>query len=294
MMNNIGEIFKKLRTDKKYSLKKVSEGILSISLLSKFERGDSEITISKFFLLLKRLNISLEEFGFILNGYKEADIHINMKEINQAYLNNNISFLIHLENQALENWEKTNNIAYKLSSIMIKSIAYDLDKNILLTQKDIDFFVDYLFKIDNWNLFEIILFGNSMHILKKETAIILSKEMLKKTFLYLDNKKVKEELLRVIINTIIFCLEKKELDSVPLFIMSVEKILEDNTTYYFEKTKLHYLKGIYNLLTNNTENGKKMCEEALSVMKLLDKKSLSYNHEHYMNEIIEFSNMINK
>ena len=39
-MKNLGYVFRNIRIDKNYSLKEVAEGILSVSFLSKFERGD--------------------------------------------------------------------------------------------------------------------------------------------------------------------------------------------------------------------------------------------------------------
>lgn len=284
-MDNIGSIFKKLRLEKKYSLKQIAEGILSISLLSKFERNESDITITKFFLLIERLNISLEEFNFILNDFKNSHFENKLIEINHAYSNNNLSYLINLEKEELKKWHLTKNISYRLNSIMIRSISNDLDNSILVNQKEIDFFVDYLFEIDNWNLYEVILFGNSLRIFNKETVIILSKEMLKKTYIYSETKKIKEELVRVIINSIIFCLEERELDSANFFLISVEKILGENSTYYFEKTKILYLKGLYYLLIDKNDKGKKMCLEAISIMKSLGNINLSYNHEKYMLDI---------
>lgn len=284
-MSNIGTIFKKIRLDKKYSLKQVSEGILSLSLLSKFERNESDITITKFFLLIDRLNLTLEEFSFILNDFKSSNLEEKMKEINKAHSNNNLSYLINLEKEELQEWNTSNKITHRLNAIMIRAIANDLDKSVSNNQKEISFLINYLFEIDNWNMYEIILFGNSMRVFNKETVMLLSKEMLKKTYIYSDTKKMKEELVRVIINTIIFCLEERELDSVNFFLIAIEKILGENSTYYFEKTKLLYLKGLYNLLINNTNKGKLMCLEAISIMKTLGNSNLSHNHEKYMNEL---------
>ena len=55
----MGALFKKIRLSKKLALKDVAGDYLSISFLSKFERGESEISLSRFFLLLENLDVSI-------------------------------------------------------------------------------------------------------------------------------------------------------------------------------------------------------------------------------------------
>ena len=45
---DIGSLTKKIRLSKKLSLKDVAGDYLSVSFLSKFERGESEISLSRF------------------------------------------------------------------------------------------------------------------------------------------------------------------------------------------------------------------------------------------------------
>ncbi|XOW20634.1 helix-turn-helix transcriptional regulator [Lactococcus cremoris] len=54
MDKEIGKIFRELRQEKGLSLEKASEGVISISQLSHFERGKG-ITTGKFFALIKIL-----------------------------------------------------------------------------------------------------------------------------------------------------------------------------------------------------------------------------------------------
>lgn len=58
----MGELFKQIRISKRLTLKDVAGDYLSISFLSKFERGESDISLSRFFQLLEQLDVSVEEF----------------------------------------------------------------------------------------------------------------------------------------------------------------------------------------------------------------------------------------
>ena len=63
----MGALLKKIRLSKNLTLKELASDYLSVSFLSKFERGESDISLSRFFLLLDKLDVSIEEFYGILS-----------------------------------------------------------------------------------------------------------------------------------------------------------------------------------------------------------------------------------
>ncbi|MDQ8766745.1 helix-turn-helix transcriptional regulator [Streptococcus ruminantium] len=68
-MNYMGEIFKDLRTSRKISLKEATGGEFSYSMLSKFENGESDITISKLLIALENIHTELAEFVYLVRGF---------------------------------------------------------------------------------------------------------------------------------------------------------------------------------------------------------------------------------
>lgn len=83
-MKDYGMSFRLLRKERGFTLKTMSEGIISYSYLSKFEKGESDITFRNFVLLIERLNMTLDEFLFsitlgqltILNCFKPYLSHM--------------------------------------------------------------------------------------------------------------------------------------------------------------------------------------------------------------------------
>ncbi|MFJ8516687.1 helix-turn-helix domain-containing protein [Lysinibacillus xylanilyticus] len=289
-MRNLGFIFRDIRMDKGYSLKDIADGILSVSFLSKFERGDSDISLSKFYLLLERLNMTLDEFSFISNDYNLTQVETLMKNVRNAYENNNINLLYKLEQEEIYMWKKYNLSNHRYNSIMIRALAYDLNKQLELNQEDITLLNEYLFKVENWGFYETMLFGNSMSILSIDSIIIFSKEILIKTQLYSRIRKNKEKLIRVLLNTIFYCIESKRPLSALHFIISVEKILDRHSDLYFEKVKLLYLNGIYKIISGNSNVGIDMSNKAIQIMKALGDINAVNNHEIYLKGKIEFLN----
>ena len=58
-MEYFGDTFRLLRKERGFTLKTMSEGIISFSYLSKFEKGESDITLHNFIRLIERLNMTL-------------------------------------------------------------------------------------------------------------------------------------------------------------------------------------------------------------------------------------------
>ncbi len=83
-MNTIGETVKLLRKQKKLTQKSVYDGIVSRNFASRFEHGRSNIETSKFLLILKRLDISPNEFQFIYERSADASLQQIVQEIDQA------------------------------------------------------------------------------------------------------------------------------------------------------------------------------------------------------------------
>ena len=89
----LGTIFRELRLSKGMTLEEASKGIVSLPFLSKFERGEHEITSNKFIRLLSRLNISYREFELILGhleGYSQTAF---LQQLSTALVNNDLALL---------------------------------------------------------------------------------------------------------------------------------------------------------------------------------------------------------
>lgn len=80
MDKSYGYRLKKMRETKNLTLEQVSGSVMSVSQLSKFERGLCDITISKLSLVLKNMYVSLEEYVYGVNEYKmnEFDLYLKM------------------------------------------------------------------------------------------------------------------------------------------------------------------------------------------------------------------------
>lgn len=60
-LKDVGTTFRILRKERGFTLKEMSEGIVSFSYLSKFEKGENRISLTNFTQLAQRLNMTVDE-----------------------------------------------------------------------------------------------------------------------------------------------------------------------------------------------------------------------------------------
>ena len=66
-VKNFGEIFKTFRESRGLRLKDVAKAGISTSQLSRFEKGETDLTISKFMLILDEINMPIDEFMYAVH-----------------------------------------------------------------------------------------------------------------------------------------------------------------------------------------------------------------------------------
>lgn len=76
-----GKVFRKIRKERKVSLKEAAGDIISPQLLSQFELGKKNVSLSNFDQLLDSVGISLLEFARVLElENRKTSIYENMYE----------------------------------------------------------------------------------------------------------------------------------------------------------------------------------------------------------------------
>lgn len=171
-MNNIGETIKRLRLAKKIPSQSLYTDLLSRQARSNFEKGESDTTVSKFFILLDRLNISLDEF-YVLHTQKESvEFHL-FTDIASVYYKKDIEGLILLINKLSEEYKRTNNIKYYHYKIMVENMLRILKNE--SPSEDFEQLSNYLMNCDSWGYYEIMLFSNSINYFSQDLIDIVFK-----------------------------------------------------------------------------------------------------------------------
>lgn len=204
-MNNYGETFRTIREQKGYTMKQVSQGIVSISFLSKFERGDSEISLTSFIELLQRVSVTFEEFQFLHNNNRTDMLETFFQEARYAYMNRNLGQLDRLKKQELDKWKKTGMESFRCNAIMLNVYESIVRwTKFVAAEGDLEFLYDYLFKVEVWGYYELRLYNSTILLMNPDMVITLSETVYKKSDQMKQLPKLHKVIISIMLNTLIY------------------------------------------------------------------------------------------
>lgn len=170
-----GYLYKKIRLERGLRIADVA-GEISVSTVSKFENGHSEISAEKLMQLLNKLGMDATEFFEILD-YSQHQKHIStnlsqkgfIKILNQLGLEQDIDGLKKFRLRFTKQFNKTQSRLCKLQEIIVSSILLDAQNSReLLPSSDSKFVNDYLMERDVWYTLEYMLYGDCISFVRPQ------------------------------------------------------------------------------------------------------------------------------
>ncbi len=176
------------------------------------------------------------------------------------------------------------NIRHSHNAILIRQYLNRLHE-IPYDSKLVKKITDYLDLVDDWGLYEINLFGNSILFMPVNVVDRLCKKALQKKSLFVNESDTKHSYGRILINIILNRLESRELKGVlSLFALADSNL--NGSRFYFEQNKINFLRGIYVIKMGDEERGKRISEQAISVMKSMKDFETATAHENELKKYL--------
>lgn len=279
MKSKLGMTLRKVRKGKQVSLSSVADEHLSKSQISRFERGESEISCARLINILDKLHISFDEFLILHNqDYTKTELFANLvqyirKQYSSQDINNIVYLLSDSSNYTLNSFEKT----------MVKSILYTMDSTIFPSDEELLQLTDYLFKVEKWGYYEIILLGNCVRTINYKSYFLLTKEMLN-NYLYSSlNKTNKRIVTQLAINCFILSIDKEEFSNCSYLISEIKSLL-DNELNFYEQTVFLYATGYFEFKRQSSSGIKKM-KQAIQVLDILGEDKLKLHYTNHFNKL---------
>ncbi len=278
---NIGTMYRDLRTERGLTLKDATTGEISYSQLSKFERGESSITIHHLVNLVHNLGISFSEFIVAIEKF-DSPYKLYIEEIDSAYKQGDIAALNAIAQTQENLYDETNQILFKYNAIMTKLLLNDLTE-LEIPEADKHLISEYLLKCSVWTSYEVILLGNSLRGLTKSLQDVLIADMIAKLPTIQEGNPLKAHILSILINVCFDRLRSEETDEVNDIMAAIQPQLSTNA-YYF-KNRLLFLKGIVAIVQGQTDEGVAQCQTAIQVFELFD-PPFAKMHEDELNSYL--------
>lgn len=277
MKSKLGITLRKVRKGKQISLCSVADEHLSKSQISRFERGESEISCIRLINILDKLHITLDEFLVLHNeDYTNTELFANLvqyirKQYSSQNINNIAALLSDSSHYTLNSFEKT----------MIKSILHTMDSSIIPSNKELLQLTDYLFIVEKWGYYEITLLGNCVRTINYNSYFLLTKEMLNNYIYSSLNKTNKRIVTQLAINCLILSVDKEEFSNCTYLITEIKALL-DNELNFYEQTVFLYATGYFEF-KRHSDSGIEKMKQAIQVLDILgeDKLKLHYTSHFY-------------
>lgn len=280
----MGALFKKFRLSKKLSLKDVAGDFLSISFLSKFERGESEISLSRFFLLLEKLDVSIEEFYGILANERSTNTEKLLDMVSTAYHQGNSFALKKYYKEEMGKYEVSTQKSFLYNAIMIESFLVNLNNKSIGPEKMMEI-SDYLFSVEQWGKRELIIFGNSLSALNDKVIEALAREILFKTTLFGSNEANQKARIELLINIVAIFLERDLLVLAKDYLDIIQQLGIPETALY-DRMEYQFVLGIYLFKSGKKEQGKQKMMAVLATLKTFEAENLRLAHERVYEELV--------
>ncbi|AGM99228.1 Rgg/GadR/MutR family transcriptional regulator [Streptococcus iniae] len=274
METRLGKTLRSLRKGKQVTISALADEHLSKSQISRFERGESEISCNRLLNLLDKLNISIDEF-LSIHSREHTHFFTLLTQLRKYSAEQNREGLVGL----LEAYQEK-----PYETTMIKAVTFSIDQTIKPDESEINQLTDYLFKVEHWGNYEIILLGNCTRFINYNTLFLLTKEMVT-SFAYSEqNKSNKVLVTQLSINCLIISIDNHYFENSCYLISKIQELLTNEIQFY-EKTIFLYVHGYYKLKQGDIE-GKKEMEDALTIFQLLNENALyDAYQEHYYKQV---------
>lgn len=222
-MQNLGEVFKELRKSRNVSLQEATGGEFTYSMLSKFERGEADLSSMKLITALDNIHSDLNEFMYLVRGFSQKKVLAFQENLWDLYDREGIDSLHSLYEEMTQKYRSSGETSYLLQMIRIKSLLVFFDSEIRATDEELTFLYDYFFTIDIWGNYELELFSTISTLFPLPLYFKYSREMLQKTDLLGSLPSNKVGIDTILINGLFKAIEEKDKLKADYFIFQIEK-----------------------------------------------------------------------
>ena len=280
MKSKLGITLRKIRKGKQISLCSIADSNLSKSQISRFERGESEISCIRLINILDKLHVTLDEFLILHDDdYTNSESFANLVQyIRKQYLSQSI------DNIACLLSDTTNYTLDPLEKTMVKSILHTMDSRIIPSDEELLQLTDYLFKVEKWGYYEIIIFGNCARTINYNSYFLLTKELLKNYIYSSLNKTNKRMVTQLAINCLILSIDEEKFSNCSYLIGEIKTLL-DNEFNFYEQTVFLYATGYYEFKRQLSSGIEKM-KQAIQVLDILREDKLKLHYTDHFNKLV--------
>ena len=227
------------------------------------------------------MHVTLDEFLILHDDdYTNSESFANLvqyirKQYSSQSIDNIACLLSDTTNYTLDPLEKT----------MVKSILHTMDSRIIPSDEELLQLTDYLFKVEKWGYYEIIIFGNCARTINYNSYFLLTKELLKNYIYSSLNKTNKRMVTQLVINCLILSIDEEKFSNCSYLISKIKTLL-DNELNFYEQTVFLYATGYFEFKRCQSTSGIEKMKQAIQVFDILGEDKLKLHYTDHFNKLV--------
>ncbi|KGR75269.1 helix-turn-helix domain-containing protein [Ureibacillus sinduriensis] len=248
----IGTVIKEIRMSKNIPSNKVYRNILTRPAIAKFEKGLSDTSVEKFFLILEALNITLEEFEVLYYKAENKDFQYT-KQYAEAYYNKNIDELRKIAQGAKKDFEFTGNVKYRHYQAIVLLLIDQLKDNHENENEQV-IIRDYLMGCNTWGYYEITLFTNTIAFHSLELIDSVYSRAINTLLLLKNLKRYRNEIALMLFNILEKTIIVKDTLRAKFYLVELKKIKNDVLDNMYIQAMIKYFSAIVEMIDGQDRN----------------------------------------
>lgn len=272
----LGKVLHEFRVSRKMSLKQIADDTVSVSQISRFERGESDISFYKFLRILENMHVEVNEFIDAARGYDKTEtIKFMGQMVPLEYKRDKAGFQRLFEEQREKYNKKPSVYQYHLNMILVQGFICKCDDSIPFPKEYMEEVTDYLFTVEKWQIYELILIGNLYLFMDISLLHRMGQEIINR---YSENGANKGLVIITLLNIWETCIHREALEVAEYYKKCIYPLIADETMLY-ERNIYHFLLGMYFYKCGEKELGISKMEQAIQIYEWLGCDNLSRNYK---------------
>ena len=276
---------KKFGESRGLKLKDVAKAGISTSQLSRFEKGETDLTISKFMLILDEINMPIEEFMYAVHDFHRDELNELLSKVRHFVSNHDIEGLKRLLYSQMESDPKQEKF-HKLNIVLLKIRLQDLSGESYYSSDDLSYLTDYLFSVEYWGYYELLIYSNTLDVLKHDVFMVLAREMSRRSDFYKEIPKNRRLISTMLLNGYITCVEREKFMDALYFEKQLNQCFFIETEVY-ERLVFQYAQYLYRYKKEKDCKAIIEMKKCIAAMELVGSNHLAQTYEGHLKKVLE-------
>lgn len=209
----------------------------------------------------------MDEYYFLYHQEEES-VYLDVidKILNAHHLGNGEHFL-YLEKEFMDKYEHTAKVVYLHYSCVAHFLAHSY-LPLPHPEKQLNVIRDYLFQVETWNYYELVLFNNSMDFLPNDFVDLVYQRVKVKMKNLKKLRRYKNELFSLISNILVIRIQSRNVADSKHYWNELNLNLSTGPTRMYEKAMIIFFEELIKIMENPLEDREEM-NQILGVFTLL-------------------------